>query len=96
MTIRAKYAGTCGECGQAIQVGAQVEWSKGSPARHTACAGNGAAKGTVDGQRADLGQHWSSRGRGPVVRLCAGGCGRRVSAKYGECYSCHRESVEAM
>lgn len=51
---------------------------------------------TVSGETAELGQHWSSRGRGPVVRLCAGGCGRRVSPKFAECYSCAKESIDAM
>ena len=51
---------------------------------------------SVDGRPALRGQHWSQRGHGPEVRLCAGGCGRRVSGKYAECFSCHRESVEAM
>jgi len=51
---------------------------------------------SIDGNPAIYGQHWSSRGKGPVERLCAGGCGRRVSAKFAECYSCHRESMDAM
>ena len=51
---------------------------------------------SVDGRTALQGQHWSSRGHGPTERLCAGGCGRRVSARYAECRSCHLESVEAM
>ncbi|MFA5943210.1 MAG: hypothetical protein WC876_01950 [Candidatus Thermoplasmatota archaeon] len=51
---------------------------------------------SVDGRPAERGQHWSSRGHGPTVRLCAGGCGRRVSGRYAECYSCHQESIDAM
>ena len=38
MTITAKYPGTCPTCQKAIQPGQQVEWSKGSKARHTDCA----------------------------------------------------------
>jgi hypothetical protein len=38
MIITAKYASTCSCCRQPIQVGSKIEWSKGSPARHTACA----------------------------------------------------------
>lgn len=37
MVISAKYPGKCGVCGAAIQVGTQVEWSKGSGARHVSC-----------------------------------------------------------
>lgn len=51
---------------------------------------------SVDGRPAIRGQHWSQRGHGPEVRLCAGGCGRRVSPRCAECYSCSRESLEAM
>lgn len=51
---------------------------------------------SVSGETAILAQHWSQRGRGPAVRLCAGGCGRRVGPRYAECYGCHRESIDAM
>lgn len=37
MTITAKYPSTCAVCGRRIQVGEQIEWKKGSPARHTGC-----------------------------------------------------------
>ena len=39
MTIKARYASRCAACGQAIQPGAEIEWSRGSPVRHTTCAG---------------------------------------------------------
>lgn len=51
---------------------------------------------SINGVTALRGRHWSQRGRGPEVRLCAGGCGRRVGPRYAECYSCHRESLDAM
>lgn len=51
---------------------------------------------SVDGRPAIIGRHWSQKGHGPTTRLCAGGCGRRVSGKYAECFSCHQESIEAM
>jgi len=37
MTITAKYPGKCSKCGQAIQVGSQIEWEKGKGARHSHC-----------------------------------------------------------
>jgi hypothetical protein len=37
MTIRAKYPGRCSQCGGRIVVGSEIEWSKGSPARHSCC-----------------------------------------------------------
>ena len=38
MTITAKFAGRCGTCGQTIVPGTKIEWTKGSPVRHTSCA----------------------------------------------------------
>lgn len=66
--------------------------------RGALCTIAGASKEplSVDGRPAIRGQHWSQRGHGPEVRFCASGCGRRVSGKFAECFSCHRESVEAM
>ena len=44
MVITAKFASVCPCCSQRIHVGSKIEWSKGAPARHTACATMG---GTV-------------------------------------------------
>jgi len=38
MVITAKYPGRCACCSQPIAAGAKIEWSKGAPARHQACA----------------------------------------------------------
>lgn len=49
MTITAKFASVCPCCAQRIQPGSKVEWSKGSKARHVACAvkpGAAVASGT--------------------------------------------------
>lgn len=43
MTITAKFASRC-TCGCEIFPGMRVEWTKGSPARHVACAAEAAAK----------------------------------------------------
>jgi superfamily I DNA/RNA helicase len=37
MTITAKYAGTCADCGGPIVPGQQIEWEKGKPPRHADC-----------------------------------------------------------
>lgn len=37
MTITAKYSSICPACGHGIIPGTQVEWSKGTKARHTSC-----------------------------------------------------------
>ena len=101
MIIIAKFASVCPCCSAPIAVGSKVEWSKGSKATHASCGAAPAAATTreplsVDGSPAIRGQHWSQRGRGPAVRLCAGGCGRHVGPRYAECYSCHQESIDAM
>ncbi len=38
MTITARYAATCPCCAVPIRPGDQIEWAKGSPARHASCA----------------------------------------------------------
>lgn len=79
---------------------AKVLWTgvakDGQRASLVAIAGARAEPLSVDGAPAIRGQHWSAKGHGPTERLCAGGCGRRVSARYAECRSCHQESVDAM
>jgi hypothetical protein len=37
MFIKAKYHGVCKKCGSEIRVGEEIEWSRGSGARHTIC-----------------------------------------------------------
>lgn len=37
MTITARYASTCPTCSHAITPGQQVEWTRGSQARHVDC-----------------------------------------------------------
>lgn len=43
MIINAKFASTCSCCRQPIAVGTKIEWAKGSPAKHVACAVDTAA-----------------------------------------------------
>jgi len=49
MNITARFASTCPCCRTAIQPGSTVEWSKGSPARHTACQAAPATSRRADG-----------------------------------------------
>jgi len=74
MTITAKYASKCATCGQAIPVGAQIEWSKGSPARHTSCA---AAPATAAPKKASNYDPTAFRGygrpRGGFRKACVSG-----------------------
>lgn len=68
----------------------------GNPGALCKIAGERKEPLSVDGRPAIRSRHFSQRGHGPEVRLCAGGCGRRVKPGFAECYSCHRESLDAM
>lgn len=37
MMMKAKFAGICTKCGQAIQVGAEINWERGAGASHAKC-----------------------------------------------------------
>ena len=60
MIITAKYPSYCACCRQPITVGSRIEWSKGSPAKHTACSG--AVASTISAHPAGR-RYTSSRGR---------------------------------
>lgn len=63
MTITAKFASVCPCCNQRIQIGSKVEWSKGSKARHVACAGSAvaAAPTTYSGRIESSRRAWGAR-----------------------------------
>ncbi len=44
MTIKARYPSQCAVCGGAIAPGDAIEWTRGSRARHTTCAGQTAGE----------------------------------------------------
>lgn len=44
MTMNAKYPSTCPTCRGRITPGQSIEWSKGTPARHSSCGGSTATK----------------------------------------------------
>jgi hypothetical protein len=74
MVITAKFAGRCGCCGQSIAAGSKIEWSKGAPAKHAACAsGPATAAATVSDRRSF--RRSDSRGRWTG---CS--CGSRVDS----------------
>lgn len=77
MTITARFASTCPVCSARIAIGSPVEWTKGSPARHTACT-DVPTTSTVPG---DLGS---------MRHLGSGNPGTRSSARatrYGSRYT---------
>ena len=76
MTITAKFPGRCSACSGAIAVGAKIEWSKGQPARHIACASSPArAAAPTDHQRRGT---WTGCRCGSVEEY----------ARAGDCSSC--------
>ncbi len=79
MTIIAKFSSTCPSCNQRIQPGERVEWTKGSPAKHVACANPGAAATSADSRNITVdrvGRRSYLRGDTMSVRgvLRSGGC----------------------
>lgn len=51
MTIVAKYASVCPDCGKTISPGQQVEWERGRKARHTNCGAVGQAPSAASTSR---------------------------------------------
>ena len=76
MTITAKFSTICPCCNTRITAGSKVEWTKGSPARHVACAGSApAAKPTTYSGRIESSRRaWGARrgmgsGHGAAVKM---------------------------
>jgi hypothetical protein len=82
MLITAKFASVCPCCSQRIQVGSKVEWSKGSPAKHTACAQGSTS--TVSAAPARGSSSW--RNQGGRWNGCSMGC--REGNPNPRCKSC--------
>ena len=89
MTITAKYASLCPCCNQPITPGTKVEWSKGSKARHVACASSDAAPAVTyagRGNVADMPRR-SSRGGSRWTGCSCGSrelsCGTTVPGRSG-------------
>ena len=88
MVITAKFASVCPCCSQRIVPGSKVEWAKGSPARHTACAG---ASGTVRPSVASVRPYRSYRRSAPGAGAAApvAGYSSWCTARPGcGCYDC--------
>lgn len=69
MIIRAKFPSTCPGCGERIRVGEQVEWARGTKARHVACAPGRAPTPCPDCEGEPCARHWnaSRRKEGPAL-----------------------------
>ena len=71
MTITAKYASECPTCGRRIAAGEQIEWSKGKPARHAACArvhSGGSFRPDRSRRTSDFADYADFHGEGAAVR----------------------------
>jgi hypothetical protein len=83
MKITAKFSTTCPCCNVRIFAGTEVEWAKGSPARHVACApkpATAAAKPTA--RRQPMG---SGHGQAGAVRGYSSYCTDNENCG---CYDC--------
>ena len=85
MIITAKFASVCPCCSQRIVPGSKVEWSKGSPAKHTACAQGPAS--TVSAAPARR----SYAGRRGTWTGCSCGSVKEYS-KPSDCWTCKHDA----
>lgn len=53
MVITAKFSSVCPCCSGRIQVGSKIEWAKGTPAKHVACAQGAATAGSAPSRRSE-------------------------------------------
>jgi len=73
MTITAKYSGKCMKCGGHISAGTQIEWEKGSGAKHVKCPETPARVSSGPKQTGQLWEECPRCGREPVympLHLC--------------------------
>lgn len=77
MSITAKYAATCATCHGPVTPGQQIEWTKGQPVRHTACAAGSRPTAAVST---------------PAKGSCAK-CGKACRPQYRTCYDCSPASA---
>jgi hypothetical protein len=85
MVITARFASVCPCCSQRIVPGAKVEWSKGSPARHVACAtGPASALSTARPARRSFARRgtWTGCSCGSVAEF----------TKPSDCWTCKHDA----
>ena len=89
MTIKAKYPGTCNECGHPFAAGASIEWQRGLRPCHTTCGAPDATPTAAPGAAA--------KPYRPTRRSCTQ-CGARPDARgwpriyrSGVCSDCYRD-----
>lgn len=94
MTITARYAATCPCCAAPIRPGDQIEWSKGSPARHAGCKPSATPSFMV----ATPAPRTSSPRPRTTGKWTGCSCGSRVDS-YGDlipsprnCFSCNHDA----
>jgi hypothetical protein len=85
MIITSKFASVCPCCSQRIVPGAKVEWSKGSPAKHTACAqGPAVTISAAPARRSYAGRRgtWTGCSCGSVTEY----------SKASDCWTCRHDA----
>jgi hypothetical protein len=98
MLITAKFASVCPTCGQPINVGSRVEWSRGAKAVHQACvgAGKGAAPAPSASPSTFSYQRGSRSGGGARGKATGCSCGSREmpdgTLSAGACKQCRYDA----
>lgn len=87
MIITAKFASVCPCCSIRIVAGSKVEWSKGSPARHVACAGSATASNVVTVSRPSRPDARRAY-RTPFTRCEGWGSDNPHAPRQGHCFDC--------
>lgn len=86
MTITAKFATICPCCNTRIEAGSKVEWTKGSKARHVACASKaGAASAPSAAPRLTRERMGSGHGQAARMPGYSSYCTNNASCR---CYDC--------
>lgn len=94
MTITAKYPSVCPCCNQRIQPGTTVEWTKGSKARHVACASKPGAVSAASAPAKSSYSNGSGYGRRSYGGRRTGcSCGSVVGmSKSSDCWTCQHDA----
>jgi hypothetical protein len=90
MTITAKFPSRCSSCGQPITPGQKIEWTKGSPVRHTSCNAQAAVSSSKPARRRlTNGDIYTARNGQPKVFGCS-------ACTHGDrmCRSCQHDEYD--
>jgi hypothetical protein len=93
MTITAKFAGHCATCHESIHIGDEIEYKKGEPVSHAACAKH-YYEIAAGGDKIGILAHSFTEAKAEAERLVAEGCDAEYCEGYGgstEESTCHKK-----